>query len=110
MNTNTDAFNALCIPATNCPTFGINLKKRKALKTLITLKTSKKLKSIMLILNKNVINAGTDSKIRIKSNVFQFDLKYSFTPNSLNLITTSKIKSAVIKLSTIDKISLSCSF
>ena len=49
---------------------------------------------------------GADKMIKIKSKVLQLDLKKFFNPNLLSLITSSRIKKQVIKLSIISKISL----
>lgn len=72
---NSEVLKARFTSASSLPTLGINLKKRKALKTLKILKTSRKLTSNTCMLKINEINAGTDTIIKIKSSLFQPDLK-----------------------------------
>ena len=107
---NIEVFRALCTPFIKFAMSGMNLKNRKDLNTLRTLKTSRKLKSNTFILSVNAINAGIDRIIRIKSSLFQFDLKYLLAPNSLNFTISSIMKSVVIVLSAIIRSNLWFSF
>jgi hypothetical protein len=63
--------------------------------------------SIVVRLKVKVINAGIEIIISKKSNLFQFDLKYCLKPKDFNLTKSSRIKSEVIELSTIENKNLS---
>ena len=53
----------------------MNFKNLIDLKSLITLNTSKKLKSFISMLNAKAKRAGIERSINTKSNLFQFNLK-----------------------------------
>lgn len=72
---NTEVLRALRTPAVSFPTSGINLKNLKALKTLIILNTSRKLKSTTFKFRIKAKSAGIDNTINMKSNLFQLDEK-----------------------------------
>ena len=75
IKTNTDALRALSNPFINCSMPGMNFKNLSDLKTLNTLNTSKKLILSDSIPPIKAINVGIDKLIKIKSNLFQLDLK-----------------------------------
>ena len=75
IKTNTDVLIALPIPLIKCSIPGMNFKNRSDLKTLNTRNTSKKLILSDSIPPINAINVGIEKQIKIKSNLFQLEIK-----------------------------------